>query len=442
MDPLNELIDKIAQRKVNVVVGAGVSIKATNGAQAASWKGLLETGVVRCAAVMEARLVKGWKEFQLSRINSAQSDVDYLMVAEDITRYLRDYQGGAEYWQWLRDTAGALKAVDARVLKALCNLEARLWTTNYDGLLEEVCQLPATTWRDRTTALLVGRGDRPGVLHLHGFWDIPESVVLGVSSYDQIVADINTQALLKSAVLERTLLFVGFGAGLGDPNFGALRRWMRQVMGDAPVRHFRLVLDQQVQQMFEEHKDDHIYPIPYGGSYDELAGFLEQFALHEAGTSDVQSSVCLAVPSAGERRGRQVVLTHLPLTPGNFFDRNDELAALDAAWDSGLNVQTIVAWGGLGKSALINRWLAQMAAHDYGGADLVFGWTFFNPETGEPATSADEFIDTAYRLVGDDDRRPLKPDDRGRTWRDCSGGAVRSSSSIAWSASKTPPAPT
>jgi len=40
--------------------------------------------------------------------------------------------------------------------------------------------------------------------------------------------------------------------------------------------------------------------------------------------------------------------------------RASELAWLDRCWAEGVHVATIVAWGGVGKSALVNAWLAQM----------------------------------------------------------------------------------
>ncbi|MCK5058491.1 MAG: toll/interleukin-1 receptor domain-containing protein, partial [Candidatus Aminicenantes bacterium] len=52
----------------------------------------------------------------------------------------------------------------------------------------------------------------------------------------------------------------------------------------------------------------------------------------------------------------------LPITGPELFGREDELEILDAAWaDDSIRVQTVVAWGGVGKTALINGWLNRMA---------------------------------------------------------------------------------
>jgi hypothetical protein len=40
-----------------------------------------------------------------------------------------------------------------------------------------------------------------------------------------------------------------------------------------------------------------------------------------------------------------------------FLGREKELVLLDAAWAEGLNVLSLVAWGGVGKTALLSQWI-------------------------------------------------------------------------------------
>ena len=88
------------------------------------------------------------------------------------------------------------------------------------------------------------------------------------------------------------------------------------------------------------------------------------------------------------------------------FGREGEIAFLDGAWaDSHVNVVTVVAWAGVGKSTLINHWLGRMAAEYYRSAELVFGWSFYRQGTSGRSSSADEFIDAALAWFGDLDPR-------------------------------------
>jgi len=75
-----------------------------------------------------------------------------------------------------------------------------------------------------------------------------------------------------------------------------------------------------------------------------------------------------------------LVETHrLPMTGAELFGRDEQLARLDAAWvDVHTHVISFVAFGDVGKSALVNHWLARMARDDYRGARRVFGWSAYS----------------------------------------------------------------
>ena len=66
-------------------------------------------------------------------------------------------------------------------LDALCDLQragALLLTTNYDSLLTDITGLPPVTWEEHAEFLQVMNRQRPGILHIHGHWQRPSSVVL------------------------------------------------------------------------------------------------------------------------------------------------------------------------------------------------------------------------------------------------------------------------
>src|SRR6516165_1815165 len=92
----------------------------------------------------------------------------------------------------------------------------------------------------------------------------------------------------------------------------------------------------------------------------------------------------------------KISVARLPITGSNLFGREEDIAFLDRAWvNQHVNVVTIVAWGGVGKSTLINHWLGRMAAEDYRSAELVFGWSFYRQGTSGQSSSADEFLEAA-----------------------------------------------
>src|SRR5208337_1454604 len=102
----------------------------------------------------------------------------------------------------------------------------------------------------------------------------------------------------------------------------------------------------------------------------------------------------------------KISVARLPVTGSNVFGREEDIAFLDRAWaNPQVNVVTIVAWAGVGKSTLVNHWLRRMAADQYRSAELIFGWSFYRQGTRGDASSADEFLYAALTWFGDPDPR-------------------------------------
>ena len=125
-------------------------------------------------------------------------------------------------------------------------------------------------------------------------------------------------------------------------------------------------------------------------------------------------------PSASRLQGpapRRSTSTSLPETGAELFGRERELKLLDEAWaNETTNVVSLVAWGGVGKSTLVNKWLEGLKADNWRGAQRVFGWSFFSQGTGERATSADQFIDHALRFFNDPEPEAGSPWARASGW--------------------------
>jgi tetratricopeptide (TPR) repeat protein len=107
----------------------------------------------------------------------------------------------------------------------------------------------------------------------------------------------------------------------------------------------------------------------------------------------------------------KIDIDRLPVTGAELFGRTGVLNQLNDFWESETkNVVSFVAWGGVGKSTLINKWLQYMSEDNYRGAKKVFGWSFYSQGTNEKVTSADRFIREALEWFGDDNP------DEGSVW--------------------------
>ena len=74
---------------------------------------------------------------------------------------------------------------------------------------------------------------------------------------------------------------------------------------------------------------------------------------------------------------------------------------------------TVVAAGGVGKSALVNHWLRDMRDRDYLGAQRVLAWSFYSQGTKENLVAADVFVRFALDWLGDDRPLPTNPAEQG-----------------------------
>ena len=234
--------------RVVVVVGAGVSIGAT-GAAHASWKGLLEHGL----GFLRDRGDFGQQRCDvfLGRLSAAFSPFDpelALELAENIQHSLQHPDPDA-FAAWLENAFDAFSAQPGRraTLDALLELQragALLLTTNYDSLLSDCTGLRPVTRDDKEAFLRVVNRQDEGILHIHGHWREPASVVLGVRSYDDIVDDPLFQDGFKSLWMQNHWLYVGCGNGLEDPNLGRLLAWGKQ-WGKGPREHYYLSIEKE-----------------------------------------------------------------------------------------------------------------------------------------------------------------------------------------------------
>ncbi|MEE9424172.1 MAG: ATP-binding protein [Methylococcales bacterium] len=98
----------------------------------------------------------------------------------------------------------------------------------------------------------------------------------------------------------------------------------------------------------------------------------------------------------------KIQVSKLPHTNNQLFGREDELAMLDAAWDSPrTNILTIKAMGGSGKTALMKTWMGNLARDDFRGANAVYTDSFYLQGFSENTqASADEFFDATLQWFG------------------------------------------
>ena len=195
----------------------------------------------------------------------------------------------------------------------------------------------------------------------------------------------------------------------------------------------RFILDVEMQRMLERHhaRGAHLYPIlitstdlgvapwllklnlkptnatalelydtgPRNKVMSELAAEIRRI-IENAAASPKQAASSPA-DSNGPSIPEIVDYSRLPETPyEELVGRETELRLLDDAWASEkTNILSLIAEGGVGKSALVNRWLVRLQEEKYRGAQAVLGWSFFSQGTEQRATSSDAFLNWALETL-------------------------------------------
>ena len=126
-------------------------------------------------------------------------------------------------------------------------------------------------------------------------------MVLGLRSYDYVKDHAHAKAVLNLFAMDRTLLFVGCGGTISDPNFTRLIEWAKDALEDVPPRHFLLCRTSEVPKFQAELGNaPWLQPLDYGANYSALAPFLND--------SNAKRLVILGDPGSGKSTLLQFLL--------------------------------------------------------------------------------------------------------------------------------------
>jgi len=121
------------------------------------------------------------------------------------------------------------------------------------------------------------------------------------------------------------------------------------------------------------------------------------------------------VPHQAANPNIRISIAHLPTSEKEMFGRESELNLMNQAWSATeTNILSVVAFGGVGKTALVNHWLNQMDINAYDGVTRVYGWSFYSQGAKEGTqVSAEDFFAHTLKWFGDPDPSSGSPWDKG-----------------------------
>ena len=278
---IETLKNDIAAERVVVIAGTGVSVATSgnpeiSGHRVATWTGLLGHGIDH--GEDKGEIAADEASHLAAQLKLGSTDM-LIGAAEIISQRLRSRSPGV-FRGWLKGSIGQLTLQDPALIDAVQALGGLIATLNYDTLIEEATGRRAITWRQADAVTDVLRHTTPdAVLHLHGVYTEPESVVLGLASYLQVRDHAHASTVLRSLAQSRTLLFVGCGDTVSDPNFARLIEWAKAALDDVAPHHF-LLCRQSERRAFQDklRQARWLQPLAYGDDYADLLPFLQSLA--------------------------------------------------------------------------------------------------------------------------------------------------------------------
>lgn len=272
----DELIRSITTGNLIVVTGSGFSRLASgdpvvDGHRVASWNGLLAHGFDYCVR----NNLQGTGSTRDVEVQLEEGQTRQLISAAQAIFGWLDAAAGKHREEWLGSSVGQLRLLRRDLVELLRALSPTLATLNYDDLLEQGTGYASLDWTQHDLITEVLRQDRePHVIHLHGSWKNPVSVVADFVSYHDIAKDGLTRRLMTNLFVFHRLLFIGCRGTFEDPHFTNVMRHISDDVGNH--HHCVLCRDEEVQGLKQIIGDETmLHPLAYGTSYDDLHGFLE-----------------------------------------------------------------------------------------------------------------------------------------------------------------------
>ncbi|KAF2185880.1 hypothetical protein K469DRAFT_157967 [Zopfia rhizophila CBS 207.26] len=398
-----EHVDKIRQalrdKKLVIIVGAGVSLSAIRPAPLRiTWTGLIRDGLDYLEDMCYVSADDGELNFYRGILQRENIDVRKVLR---VCGYLKDeLSHHRQYPTWLHSVFGSLHrdVTHPEIFKALQEFHqkgARLLTTNYDELLERFCNLQRVRRSIPDDVRKYEQGTLDGVFHVHGSFQDPKEVVLDAVSYYQVQTSDDVQNLLKTYLGHNTILFVGCGSGLEDPNFDALLKWATSREENIPNHHYLLVRDR------DNLRYHPLITLKYGQNYEDLVPYLRKLldgpaevpANKETFAENVSENLLQLLPHATK------ALFNAYEKEGNSFclpDTRVKLIENIRAWVNSNDTRHIFwlsGWAGTGKSTIART----VAQENYNRNRL--GASFFFSRGGGDISDAGSFYTSIARQL-------------------------------------------
>ena len=284
MDMNNTAVDlEYASKRIKpskdtiLVVGTGMSMGLTDGKYSQlAWTGLIRSGFGY--AVEIGKVPQSKADTWLTLLDGAPNTSEILHVAGFLSECLSEGDG-FDYTKWLKKEFSEVEIHNqalANTVKALADAGVKICTLNYDSLLESVTNLSPVYLTESDEVIEWFKGERLGILHLHGHWKKPDTCILSSQDYKTTIQSSTRNFFQQHLTVFENLVFVGCGGTFEDPNFNKTLSWLREELKTTQLSTFALVKDSEVTARKTDPAWKNIVePIGFGADHSSLGPFLD-----------------------------------------------------------------------------------------------------------------------------------------------------------------------
>ena len=293
------------------VIGAGYSAAVAN---LPAWPDLITHGVTYARTHLEKQVTIRQIRALEAIAKTGDLPTAFTSLQQLLTQNAVEHYESLHYQGFLNEVFHAVTPVSSALSDALRSIGPRVvLTTNYDTLLEEAeiaLGAESITWLDPgkiRTLLRAGSG----VVHLHGRYDVPRSVILSRSDYQRIVDDQDATVVAQAMFNSGVLLFITSSVGgLADPHMGRILNEFAKMSDRSQGEqspHVALVQGRRSGEEIAQMRRLGIEAISYGETHEDLPKFLRTIVEREQITVGCHTVRSLA-QTLGKAETKQVAL--------------------------------------------------------------------------------------------------------------------------------------
>ena len=266
----DKLIELLKTEKVIPFIGAGFSNSVAN---VPGWKSLIENGLkyaLERDIDLDDLIPKAEKELKNN---------NFLEASE----YLKELLNAPNYpfVNWIKDEFDNLTILFPELIDSVLDLNQQIIaTTNYDTLLSSynnIAKRQRFIHSEYEDALNLIKKGKEVILHLHGVYEKPNSIILSKSDYDSLNNNLGYKYFLKQLFSDYHILFIGCSRdGVMDEDFITVFNFIKEWFVNSSNQHFILLHEKEVKN--KNHirllTECNVEAIIYGDDYSSLSPFI------------------------------------------------------------------------------------------------------------------------------------------------------------------------